>query len=52
MHAILRLGQIGPTFFESSDNSEKLLVINGIVDVRGSELARVISHQVKHTDLI
>ena len=29
---VLRPGQIGSPFFQSSNNSEKLLVINGVVD--------------------
>ena len=44
--------QIMSPFFESSNNSEKLLGIYGVVDFRGRELAGVVSDPVKHTDLI
>jgi hypothetical protein len=39
LDAVLCLGQIGNPFFESSKDSEKLLVIDGVVDFRGNELA-------------
>ena len=49
---VLRPSQIGSPFFESNNNSEKLLVIYGVVDLWGREFAGVVSHRVKHTDLI
>ena len=52
LDAVLCPGQIGPPFFERRNDSEKLLVIYGVVDFWGSELARVVSHRVKHTNLI
>jgi hypothetical protein len=44
--------QIEPPFCKSSNDNEKLLVIDGVVDFWSSELAWVIRQRVKHTDLI